>query len=135
VELNTTVSPEEEVACTGNGAAVAVRAGRAAKVMVCGFLVTVILRETVVAALWVASPACAAAIVQVPMVRGVTLPALTLHTVAVWLLNDTGRPELALAVIVKPPAARVVVADGSVKVMLWVMALMTMFLVTVGAAA
>ena len=48
-------------------------------------------------------PAWLAAMLQVPAVKSVTVEPLTLHTLGVVLVNDTGNPEVAVAVRLPVP--------------------------------
>ncbi len=81
----------------------------------------------------VALPAWFAVMVQVPVVRSVTLVPETVHTAAVVELKLTARPEEAVAPMVTGESARVLLARAP-KVMVWSPLLMVKVRLTWGAA-
>ena len=96
-----TLRPEEAVAFTKNEDAPSGRLLNAAKVIVCAPLATLKLCVTFGAAAYVALPAWAAWIVQVPVARRVTVAAFTEQTDVVSDEKPTARPEDAVALIAK----------------------------------
>jgi hypothetical protein len=97
VDAKLTVSPELAVAVSGTEAPINC-AAIGLNVMVCGTSVTEKLCETVVAAAYVALPACAACSVQVPTAFMVAVVPATVQIVVVVEVMVTVSPELAVAV-------------------------------------
>ncbi len=80
---------------------------------VLGAALTVKLWSTCGAAFQFALPAWSAAMVQVPVVRSVTLVPATVHTSSVVELKLTARPEEAVAPTVTGESARVLWRQGA----------------------
>src|SRR5262249_12523832 len=100
-ELNETARPELAVACTANGVLPYLLDDGAGNVIAWALpAVTAKLRVTVGADAYAALPAWSASIVHVPAPTSVTVDPATLHTPGVPEPNDTGRPELAVALTV-----------------------------------
>jgi len=115
-EVYATAKPELAVAVRAS-VPPAVCAAIVPNVMVCVFRFTVKLCSTEAAAAYVALPACAAVIVQVPPVNNVTVLPATVQTLAEEVYV-TAKPELAVAVSASVPPA--VCAAIVPKVIVWV---------------
>ena len=118
-ELKDTVRPEVEVAVTLNGDVPKDLFDRVPKVTVWLAWVTWKLWMTGMAAAYVALPAWVAWTVHVPTATRVTVVPERLHTPVVCELNDTVRPDVAVALTLNADVPKDLF-DRAPKVMVWV---------------
>lgn len=97
VDVKTTARPEVEVATRAGGADPSVCEPGELKVMVCDAAETVKVLVTAVAAAKPALPGWVAVMLQLPAANSVSVLPLTVQTTGVVDVNDTARPEVALA--------------------------------------
>jgi hypothetical protein len=100
VEANATVKPEVEVATSGAGGVPRTWLPGDAKVMVCGISAAATVKVWVTP--WAAAkfwlPDWLAVMLQEPVASSVNAVPSTAHTAGVFEANDTGRPEVAVAI-------------------------------------